>query len=117
MLEVNGLPNTNKTHSVVPYTKNFNVSFSEHKPKILLLYGSLRARSYSKLVIEESARLLTYFGAEVKIFNPEGLPQTDSEDESHPKVQELRDLMLCRWLSFIYRIKGIAVYFCKLSFI
>ena len=77
MLEVNGLPNTNKTHSVVPYTKNFNVSFSEHKPKILLLYGSLRARSYSKLVIEESARLLTYFGAEVKIFNPEGLPQTD----------------------------------------
>ncbi|KKM99594.1 hypothetical protein LCGC14_1146340 [marine sediment metagenome] len=94
MSEVNGLPNTNKAHSVVPLTSNFNVSFSEHKPKILLLYGSLRARSYSKLVIEESARLLTYFGAEVKIFNPEFLPQTDSEDESHPKVQELRDLML-----------------------
>ncbi|MDQ9093655.1 arsenical resistance protein ArsH [Pseudoalteromonas haloplanktis] len=88
------LPNLEQVHSHVPAAGAFNLNFSAHKPKILLLYGSLRERSYSKLVIEESARLLTHFGAEVKIFDPQGLPQTDSEDESHPKVQELRDLML-----------------------
>ncbi|SEG44432.1 arsenical resistance protein ArsH [Oceanospirillum linum] len=63
-------------------------------PRILLLYGSLRERSFSRLVIEESARLLTRMGAEVRIFNPEGLPQTDTEDRSHPKVQELIELMM-----------------------
>jgi arsenic resistance protein ArsH len=88
------LPNLELSQSTPPTVKDFTLTFSSHKPKILLLYGSLRARSYSKLVIEESARLLTHFGAEVKIFNPEGLPITDSEDETHPKVQELRDLML-----------------------
>ncbi|MFY8327098.1 arsenical resistance protein ArsH [Pseudoalteromonas sp. ZZD1] len=88
------LPNIDKEQSKVPSVADFNVNLSAHKPKILLLYGSLRERSYSKLVIEESARLLTHFGAEVKIFDPQGLPQTDSEDESHPKVQELRELML-----------------------
>src|SRR5690554_6591888 len=67
--------------------------FSSHKPKILLLYGSLRERSYSRLVIEGCARLLSAMGAEIKIFNPHGLPQTDTEDASHPKVQELRELM------------------------
>ncbi|TMO80157.1 arsenical resistance protein ArsH [Pseudoalteromonas sp. S3776] len=88
------LPNLALLQGTPPSVKDFTLTFSSHKPKILLLYGSLRARSYSKLVIEESARLLTHFGAEVKIFNPEGLPITDSEDETHPKVQELRDLML-----------------------
>ncbi|CAM3893194.1 MULTISPECIES: arsenical resistance protein ArsH [Pseudoalteromonas] len=88
------LPNLDQSQCHVPTSGDFNLNFSAHKPKILLLYGSLRERSYSKLVIEENARLLTHFGAEVKIFDPQGLPQTDSEDESHPKVQELRDLML-----------------------
>lgn len=88
------LPNLEQSQCHVPTSGDFKLNFSAHKPKILLLYGSLRERSYSKLVIEESARLLTHFGAEVKIFDPQGLPQTDSEDESHPKVQELRDLML-----------------------
>ena len=88
------LPNLDLSQCHVPTSGDFKLNFSAHKPKILLLYGSLRERSYSKLVIEESARLLTHFGAEVKIFDPQGLPQTDSEDESHPKVQELRDLML-----------------------
>jgi len=88
------LPNLSLSQSAPPTNESLTLTFSTHKPKILLLYGSLRARSYSKLVIEESARLLTHFGAEVKIFNPEGLPITDSEDETHPKVQELRDLML-----------------------
>ena len=72
------LPNLELSQSTPPTVKDFTLTFPSHKPKILLLYGSLRARSYSKLVIEESARLLTHFGAEVKIFNPEGLPITDS---------------------------------------
>ena len=65
-----------------------------HKPRILLLYGSLRKRSYSRLVIEECARLLNHFGAEARIFDPTDLPQPDTEDENHPKVQELRELMI-----------------------
>lgn len=61
-------------------------------PKILLLYGSLRTRSFSRLLVEEAARLLTAFGAETKIFHPHDLPLPDSEDDSHPKVKELREL-------------------------
>ena len=61
--------------------------------KILLLYGSLRKTSYSRLVTEEAARILQYFGAETKTFNPSGLPLPDDSDADHPKVQELRDLV------------------------
>lgn len=63
-------------------------------PKILLLYGSLRPRSFSRLVVEESERLLREFGAETRIFNPAGLPLPDSEDADHPKVAELRELAM-----------------------
>ncbi len=63
-----------------------------HAPRILMLYGSLRERSYSKLLTQEAARLLEAMGAEVRIFDPAGLPQPDSEPESHPKVVELRTL-------------------------
>lgn len=66
---------------------------TEHKPRILLLYGSLRQRSFSRLVTEEAARLLEAMGAETRIFNPAGLPLPDSEDVSHPKVAELRNLV------------------------
>lgn len=86
-------PNLNAERIQTPIRPNFSASASVHPPRILLLYGSLRKRSFSRLVIEESARLLTLMGAEVRIFNPEGLPQPDTEDEKHPKVQELRDLM------------------------
>ncbi|MBR9871434.1 MAG: arsenical resistance protein ArsH [Gammaproteobacteria bacterium] len=65
---------------------------SEHRPRILLLYGSLRERSFSRLVVEEATRLLEAMGAETRIFNPHGLPLADAEDASHPKVQELREL-------------------------
>ena len=65
---------------------------SGHSPRILLLYGSLRERSFSRLLVEESARLLQAMGAETKIFNPSGLPLPDDAPESHPKVQELRNL-------------------------
>ena len=64
-----------------------------HKPRILMLYGSLRQRSYSRLLTNEAARILIALGAEVRIFNPSGLPLPDDADESHPKVQELRELM------------------------
>ncbi|MBD9574830.1 arsenical resistance protein ArsH [Pseudomonas sp. PDM23] len=66
---------------------------SEHKPRILLLYGSTRERSFSRLLVEEAARLLEHFGAETRIFNPSGLPLPDDVPVEHPKVQELRDLM------------------------
>lgn len=64
-------------------------------PRILMLYGSVRERSYSRLATEEAARLLTAMGAEVRIFNPSGLPLPDDAPESHPKVMELRELV--RW--------------------
>ena len=65
---------------------------AEHAPKILLLYGSLRERSFSRLAVEEAARLLTAMGAETRILDPKGLPLPDAEDASHPKVDELRTL-------------------------
>lgn len=69
--------------------------FSQHKPKVLMLYGSLRARSYSRLAAEEAARILEFLGAEVKFFNPAGLPLFDNDTSvTHEKVQELRELVL-----------------------
>ncbi|WP_137917489.1 arsenical resistance protein ArsH [Hydrogenophaga sp. 2FB] len=65
---------------------------STHAPRILLLYGSLRERSFSRLVVEESARLLQAMGAETRVFNPSGLPLPDDAPETHPKVVELREL-------------------------
>ncbi|WAK04186.1 arsenical resistance protein ArsH [Methylobacter sp. YRD-M1] len=66
--------------------------FSTHAPRFLLLYGSLRERSFSRLLAEEAARLLRAMGGEVKIFNPSGLPLPDDAPETHPKVVELREL-------------------------
>lgn len=63
----------------------------DHPPRFLLLYGSLRERSYSRLLVEEADRLLRRFGAETRIFDPRGLPQPDDADPDHPKVQELRE--------------------------
>ncbi len=60
-------------------------------PRILLLYGSLRERSYSRLVVEEAARLLQAFGCETRIFDPSDLPLPDQmPDDDHPAVHELR---------------------------
>ena len=64
---------------------------STHAPRFLLLFGSLRERSYSKLLTLEAARLLRAMGGEVRIFDPAGLPLPDAVPDSHPKVQELRD--------------------------
>jgi len=65
---------------------------STHPPRILLLYGSLRERSYSRLLTEEAARILQRLGAETRTFDPRGLPLPDAESPDHPKVQELRAL-------------------------
>lgn len=64
-----------------------------HPPRFLLLYGSLRERSYSRLVAEEAARLLRALGGETRLFNPAGLPLVDDAGEDHPKVRELRGLV------------------------
>ncbi len=63
-----------------------------HPPRFLLLYGSLRERSFSRMVCEESARLLQALGGETRMFNPAGLPLADAAPVDHPKVAELRDL-------------------------
>lgn len=68
-------------------------TYSTHPPKILLLHGSLRSRSMSRMVVEESVRLLEVFGCETRVFDPSGLPLPDDADETHPKVQELRNLV------------------------
>lgn len=66
---------------------------STHPPRILLLHGSVRKRSFSRLVNEEAARILQRFGAETRAFDPSGLPLPDDAETNHPKVRELRDLV------------------------
>jgi arsenic resistance protein ArsH len=65
-----------------------------HKPRILILYGSLRTRSFSRFLALEAARLLEEMGCDVEVFHADGLPLPDDEPESHPKVMELRELVL-----------------------
>ena len=70
-------------------------NLSTHKPRILFLYGSLRERSYSRLLAEEAARIIEGFGAEVRIFNPQKLPVKGQCEETHEEVVRLRDW--CLW--------------------
>ncbi|MBL8642367.1 MAG: arsenical resistance protein ArsH [Rhodospirillaceae bacterium] len=74
----------------IDHERLFDAHPASHPPRILLLYGSLRARSFSRLVTEEAARILRRLGAETRTFNPSGLPLPDDTAASHPKVQELR---------------------------
>jgi arsenic resistance protein ArsH len=72
-----------------------NIETSTHKPKILILYGSLRSDSKSKMLAEEAGRILETFGADVKIYDPTGIPAFDGDiSVNHPKVQELRELSM-----------------------
>ena len=71
----------------------FDAPRPAHPPRILLLYGSVRPRSFSRLVTEEAARILHRLGAETRIFNPSGLPLPDDTSAEHAKVKELRDLV------------------------
>lgn len=86
------LPAADLDHLRMPDLEALRRPFSTHKPRILILYGSLRQVSYSRLLAMEAKRLLEHFGAEVKVFDPSGLPLPDDAPVSHPKVQELRDL-------------------------
>jgi arsenic resistance protein ArsH len=65
-----------------------------HPPRILLLYGSVREQSYSRAAAEEGARILRALGCETKMFDPSGLPLPDDAPDKHPKVAELRELVL-----------------------
>jgi arsenic resistance protein ArsH len=88
------LPQVQAEHFRVPDPLRLLRPHAAHAPRFLLLYGSLRPRSFSRLLVEESARLLQAMGAETRIFNPSGLPLPDDAPESHPKVQELRELAM-----------------------
>lgn len=87
------LPSLDPAHFRVPTGADLLPAVrSSHAPRFLLLYGSVRERSYSRLLTMEAARLLEAMGGEVRIFDPHGLPLPDDEPETHPKVQELREL-------------------------
>lgn len=78
----------------IPDIEKLSIQSSDHAPRFLMLYGSLRERSYSRLLTFEAARLLMAMDGDVKIFDPTGLPLVDSVPDTHPKVQELRQLAL-----------------------
>ena len=86
------LPAATLRHLRAPDVEALRPAFSTHKPRILILYGSLREVSYSRLLAHEARRLLEHFGCEVCLFDPKGLPLPDEAPPSHPKVQELREL-------------------------
>lgn len=85
-------PNIVREHLDLVERGKLGTEISTHPPRILMLYGSLRERSYSRLLTFEAARLLERFGAEVRIFDPRGLPMVDATPPDHPKVRELRAL-------------------------
>lgn len=91
----NDFPGLDLTLLDVPTTDKLTPGAGlQHKPRILLLYGSTRERSFSRLLTRESARLLELMGAETVIFDPSGLPLPDDAPVDHPKVQELRNLVM-----------------------
>jgi len=96
MDQIPNLPNIDPTLLDRPdIDKLAPVGELDHPPRILMLYGSLRERSFSRLLTYEAARILEHFGAEVKIFDPAQLPMVGSVPDTHPKVLELREL--CLW--------------------
>ena len=93
VLDPNPLPNVVPALFAIPSADHLEpTDRASHPPRFLLLYGSLRKRSYSKLLAQEAARLLQAMGAETRLFDPSGLPLPDAEPDTHPKVQELRQL-------------------------
>jgi arsenic resistance protein ArsH len=86
------LPNIAKASFKLPDREVLQRDVLATPPRILLLYGSLRDRSFSRFASEEAARILQTLGAETRIFNPTGLPLPDDAPASHQKVRELREL-------------------------
>ncbi|MBE0442491.1 MAG: arsenical resistance protein ArsH [Psychrobacter sp.] len=93
VVDLGDLPNID-ANSIQPIDIESLISAQDprHPPKILVLYGSLRQRSFSRLASEEASRLLRWYGCEVRTFDPTGLPLPDATDADHPKVKELREL-------------------------
>lgn len=90
---IHDLPQLDGAHFELPDIRRLMpTGRSTHAPRFLLLYGSLRARSYSRLAAEEAARILRALGGETRMFNPSGLPLVDDAPPDHPKVQELHAL-------------------------
>ena len=90
-INISHLPNLDRNLFDLPTGERLSkASTSSHAPRFLLLYGSLRERSFSQLLTLEAARLLVAMGAEVRVFDPTGLPLPDGAPDTHPKVQELR---------------------------
>ncbi len=79
--------------AAIDHDRLLSPAISTHPPRILILYGSLRERSFSRFVAEEAARLLRAYGCETRIFDPRGLPLPDESGADHPKVAELRELV------------------------
>jgi arsenic resistance protein ArsH len=71
-----------------------NLKTTGKRLKVLVLYGSLRRRSYSRLVALEASRILFRLGCDARVFDPRGLPVKNDSDTEHPKVQELRELSI-----------------------
>ena len=93
-LPIADCPNVEPDHfRTIERKELFPAERANHSPRILLLYGSLRGRSFSRLMTEEAARVLKHLGAETRTFNPSGLPLPDDTDARHPKVQELHEFV------------------------
>ena len=92
---MNKLPNVEPALLYQPNSSALGIAATvTHPPRILLLYGSLRERSYSKLLVLEAERLLNALGCETRVFDPAGLPLPDAVAADDPKVAELRALSL-----------------------
>lgn len=94
LVDITELPNIAPGVFDLPDLERLTPARLEHKPRILLLYGSLRERSYSRLLTLEAQRLLDAMGADTRVFHANGLPLPDDAPDDHPKVQELRQAML-----------------------
>ncbi len=88
------LPNVDMNLLDQPTLEKVQAKELHHPPRILLLYGSNRERSYSRLAVMEAGRILEQFGAEVKIFHPKGLPLPEDAEIEHPKVKEVHNQSL-----------------------
>ena len=89
------LPNLSRPHFAVPSAAQLAIALPyAHAPRFLILYGSLRERSFSRFLAQEAARQLEAMGGEVRIYDAHGLPLPDDATADHPKVQELRALSL-----------------------
>lgn len=79
-------------HTVASVQRELNITGADHPPRILILYGSLREKSFSRHLAEECRRVLTQFGCEVRTFRPNDLPVFDRFSFEHPEVVKLREL-------------------------